>query len=80
MTDVKTRYVLHAKVLDVSERVVIAYKNLAEAKTEAQVEREEKSIGWFIHLEGSREALFLSMTKPEINKGDTVKVSIEVLS
>jgi hypothetical protein len=33
--------------------------------------------GWFIHLEGSRESLFLGAEKPPFEVGDLIKISIE---
>lgn len=38
---------------------------------------EEVPAGWYIHLAGSREALFLGMMQPELEQFDQVKITIE---
>jgi hypothetical protein len=38
---------------------------------------EKISIGWFIHLEGSWESLFIGYEKPDLNVGDNVIITIE---
>ncbi len=38
---------------------------------------EKISTGWFIHLEGSWESLFVGYEKPDFNVGDYVIITIE---
>lgn len=37
----------------------------------------EVSLGWFVTFEGSYESLFFGDTKPELEKGDKVKITFE---
>lgn len=37
---------------------------------------DRESIGWFVHLEGSYEALNFGRNKPDIKEGQMVEVSI----
>ena len=38
---------------------------------------EYENLGWFIHIAGSYEWLFISHDKPDFEVGDAVRVSIE---
>ena len=37
----------------------------------------DKSIGWFIRLEGSGESFYLSPTQPDLQVGDKLKITLE---
>ncbi len=37
----------------------------------------EESLGWFLHLNGSHEALYLGKVKPNLNRGDIVSIIIQ---
>lgn len=45
-----------------------------------EAEFEDESKGWFLHLEGSWEAIYVGVTRPDIEKGDTVLISISKLT
>lgn len=72
---IRTRYVFHSRVQSVGERerVVRGYKEADQTVTITE------PLGWFVHLEGSQEALFVGYEKPPFQKGQTVKVTIEGL-
>jgi len=38
---------------------------------------EKESLGWFVHFEGSYEAIYLGDSRPNFNPGDKVKVTFE---
>lgn len=35
------------------------------------------SLGWYVHFMGSYEALYLGLEEPKLQKGDTVRITIE---
>jgi len=37
----------------------------------------EICLGWFIHLEGSWEMLYVGYSKPDLNPGDMVRITLE---
>ena len=69
-----SRYVFYSRVTRVFEHnpVVRAYSN-----SEGDTITETRSFGWFIHLEGSYEALHIGNVKPGLVVGDRVKVTVE---
>lgn len=38
---------------------------------------EDKPLGWFVHLQGSFEALHVGMEEPTLKPGDKVKITLE---
>ena len=38
---------------------------------------EERSLGWFVHFDGSHELLYFGDERPEFEKGDLVKITFE---
>lgn len=73
----KINYVVYTKVTYVAERFDERYTNIAEAKTEGQVEKERRSKGWFVQFEGSHEAIHLGNEKPTFEVGDTIRITFE---
>lgn len=41
---------------------------------------ETVDLGWFVHLGGSRESLFLCQEEPDICEGDLVRVTVQRVS
>lgn len=37
----------------------------------------ERSLGWFLFLQGSHEAIHVGMEKPDLRVGDKMKITIE---
>jgi hypothetical protein len=69
-------YTIRTRVLKLEERHVSRYiSGFGDSATFQDV-----SIGWFLHLEGSYEALFLGMEKPGMQTGDEVKITLEKIS
>lgn len=48
-----------------------------EAKGAAQVAYDNISLGYYLHLRGSHEALFVGMEEPEFKTGDKVSVLVQ---
>lgn len=67
------RYVIPTKIVDVEEHFVPTY--ISGIGADALFENRSK--GWFIYLEGSYEAIHVGKDKPELVKGDRVKITIE---
>jgi hypothetical protein len=67
-------YFFKARISKVEERFEKIYKpeTVAEAKVESQMETEQKSIGWFVSLDGWGIAIKVSDSKPELVAGDEV--------
>lgn len=72
-TPVKVRYAITTTVVRVYERTKEVY--LGGIGKEA-VFREE-SLGWFVHLFGSDESIFLGTEKPDFEAGDKIKITFE---
>ncbi len=71
--DFKTRYVIHSEVVNVEEQKVPCYVSGIGAGATFI----EKSLGWFVYLKGSHEALGLGAERPTLAKGDKVKITVE---
>ena len=67
-----THYIFYSRVLKVEEHFVKLYRS---GKGDEAI-FEDASAGWYIHLRGSRESLFIGNEKPEIVAGDLVKIII----
>lgn len=38
---------------------------------------DDEPLGWFLHLEGSHEVIFMGIEKPELKDGDKIRITIE---
>lgn len=74
----RTRYVFETEVVRVfrHEPVVRAFKVHHEDEPDT-VEQVTQDLGWFVALDGSREALGLGPDKPDLAPGDKMRVSLE---
>ena len=68
-----TRYVINSEVNTVEEHKVPCY--ISGIGPDAIFT--EKSLGWFVYLKGSHEALHLGPERPTLAKGDKVKITVE---
>ena len=68
-----TLYSFYSTVDKIEERskIVSGYKD-----ENGQGITEEKNLGWFIHLAGSREALGVGPEKPDLEVGQSIKVML----
>lgn len=67
------RYVVQSKVVGVRELKSKQYlSGVGAAATFA-----EHSLGWYLYLEGSYEAIHMGAERPEFEPGDRVKISFE---
>jgi len=67
------RWVTHTRVLSVREEFRKTYvSGFGES-----AKFNERSLGWYAHLEGSYESLHLGSERPEIHAGDRVKITVE---
>lgn len=69
----RTVYIIHSEVVNIEEQKVPCYVSGIGAGATFI----EKSLGWFVYLKGSHEALHLGMDKPTLAKGDKVKITVE---
>ena len=69
----KTRYVIYTTVADIMEKFIKEYKTGHGDKAKF----EDISEGWYVNFEGSHEGMFLDVVRPELNKGDLVRITIE---
>lgn len=67
------RFVINSKVADVKEEFQPCW--ISGFGKDAVFEN--RSRGWFIYLEGSYEALHVGKEKPELQKGDRIKITLE---
>ena len=69
----REKIVFHSKVVDVRERKIDRYiSGIGDEAIFTEIGR-----GWFVLLDGSHEALHVGMEKPELVKGDRVKITLE---
>lgn len=68
-----TRYIINTKIRAVEEEFAPHFISGfgADAKFE------NRSLGWFIFMDGSYEALHVGKEKPELQKGDRIKITLE---
>lgn len=71
MTD--TRFIIYSQVAKIEEKFTRMY----DKGKGPEAMFVEASRGWFVHLEGSRESLFLGTERPPFEVGDCIKISIE---
>jgi len=67
------KYVVTAKVIDVTER----FRSVYVSGLGKEAVFEKISLGWYLFLDGSRESLFIGWSAPSIVTGDLVKLTIE---
>lgn len=71
----RTLYTIQTKVTAVREiKEKIHTKGVGK-----DAEFEEVSLGWFLHLDGSRELIHVGPDKPELKAGDPIRITIEAL-
>ena len=68
--EAKVRYVIYSSVVSVEEhkRIVSVSKDGVAI---------EETLGWFVHIQGSFEALFLSLEEPNLKSGDEIRITLE---
>jgi hypothetical protein len=69
----KYKYVIHSEV----ERVEQVFETVNAHKVNDEIVTEKVNRGWFVHFEGSRELIFFGMEKPQLYKGDKIKITFE---
>ena len=69
----KIRYIFVSCITSIEEHIVPCY--ISGIGDDAKFQ--DISKGWFLYLEGSHEALHVGMEKPELVKGDRVKITLE---
>jgi len=69
----RVRYVTHSVVRGVDERFTQEW--IVGVGKEAVFR--QRSLGWFLYLGGSFEAIYVGAEKPEFNVGDQVKITFE---
>ena len=73
------RYAVHSTVEKIEERT----RNVWVGGTGPDAKFEKESLGWFVHIRGSREALYIGEVQPDpidLNAGDRVRIVIEKLT
>jgi hypothetical protein len=71
-----TRYSFKTKITSVKEHFDYVNWRLENVGGEKQRECDQRSIGWYITLEGSRESIYTGDTKPDLVINQRVTVSI----
>lgn len=67
-----TTYTIHSRVVNTFEKKTPQYRGgIGSEAAFVDVSR-----GWFVHLEGSWEALYLGQDKPDLAAGDEVVIQI----
>lgn len=67
------RYIFYTTVIEVFEKFQPVYQGGIGDDSIFK----DKSMGWFIHFVGSWEALHVGPDKPDMEKGDKVKITLE---
>jgi len=70
---VEFKYIIHSEV----ERVEQVFETVNAHKEGDEVVTEKVNRGWFVHFEGSRELIFFGMEKPQLDRGDKIKITFE---
>jgi len=68
----ETSYVFYSTVADVEHR----FKRMHVAGYGPDAIFKTQPIGWFVHLAGSTESIYVGQDEPFLKVGDTVKVTI----
>lgn len=69
----KINYVVYTQVVKIEEKFTRDYVSGFGYSTEYA----NRSLGWFVYLKGSYEALFLGMEKPSFGHGDKIRITFE---
>lgn len=69
----KVKYIFETTVLSIKQA---KQKNWVSGTGE-NAKFEEVSMGWYVHLDGSFEGLYLGVEKPELNPGDEIRITLE---
>lgn len=73
---VRHRIVVFSKVRNLEE----AFERRWDGGTGPNAIFRNHSLGWYLYLEGSYEAIYVGDTKPPFNVGDKIKISFEKVS
>lgn len=73
MGPVDTSYIIRSQVLGLQEQKISQWKSGIGPDAIFK----EMSNGWFLHLVGSHEAIFLGLAKPDFEAGDIVTLTIK---
>jgi hypothetical protein len=75
-------YVIRTRVAKVEPRENVTYVNIADRAKPPSLDNTVSVIeplGWFLHLEGSRESFCIGTDEPPFAAGASVKLTIEVM-
>lgn len=72
MTD-KIKYIVKTTVIGVAEQ----FRDVWASGIGKETVFHKRSLGWFLHLEGSNEAICLGTERPIFKVGDEIKITIE---
>lgn len=67
-----TTYVINTTVVNLEHR----FKRFHVAGFGPDSVFKTEPVGWFVHLEGSHESLYLGTDRPELDSGDPVEIRI----
>jgi hypothetical protein len=71
------RYVIKAEVVGVEEKTRVVSANVVDRNLPTQrIESTRESMGWFVTVTGGA-SFCLGSQRPELEVGDTVKISID---
>jgi len=69
----KIKYVIATTVIGVNEE----HRKVWVSGIGKETVFREHSLGWFVHLDGSDEAICLGAERPVLKVGDAIKITIE---
>lgn len=72
-TEAKIAYLIVTKAISVTERFV--RQHISGVGDQAKFQ--DTSLGWYLLMEGSYEALYLGNEKPPFVSGDPIRITIE---
>ena len=70
---VKINYVFNARIMNLAER----FKPVYQGGTGKEAYFKDVSIGWYMHLQGSFEAIYIGLEKPNLQAGQLIKITME---
>lgn len=71
--EAQVRYAIFTTVVKTEER----FRDIHVSGVGGDVVKRRESIGWYVHLQGSYEALHLGFEKPAFAHGDKIKITFE---
>ena len=73
-----TIYRFHTKIRSIKEHwEPHSWRIVTDQETGAKIhESDQRSLGWFVTLDGSRESMYVGDTKPDLTVGQDVTVTI----